>query len=78
MRLQGPVELVDGKLTLTIPLEFGSGLVECSRGIGEVRDRDLVIIIQDWLAAKLGIIEGTIVHVDNRNGKFNLMKKPAN
>ena len=26
----------------------------------------------DWLAEKLGITDGTLVAVDNRNGKFNI------
>jgi hypothetical protein len=73
--LAGPVDLIDGKLTLIIPLEYGAGLVECSRGIGEVRDGELVIVIQDWLAEKLAIVEGSVVVVDNRNGKFNLTRK---
>jgi hypothetical protein len=32
----------------------------------------LVVIILPWLAAKLGLSEGNLVHVDNRNGKFNI------
>jgi len=74
--LEGPVALIDGNLTLKIPLEYGAGLVACGRGIGQVLERDLVIVIQDWLAAKLAITEGSIVLVDNRDGKFNLKKKP--
>jgi hypothetical protein len=76
-RIQGPVNLIDGKLTLKIPLEYGAGLVECSRGIGEVSDGHLVIIIEDWLAEKLGLVDGSIVIVQKLNGKFNLRKKPT-
>jgi hypothetical protein len=74
--LEGPVDLIDGNLTLRIPLEYGAGLVEYSRGIGEVRDGELVIVIQDWMAKFLAITEGSIVLVDNRNGKLNFRKKP--
>ncbi len=71
--LAGPVERVDGKLVLQIPLaEGGAQLVECSRGIGRVEGEDLVVTIPDWLAAKLGIDEGSTVVVDNRGGKFNI------
>ena len=32
----------------------------------------LKIVIPDWLASKLGIQEGTLVSVNNANGKFNM------
>ncbi len=71
--LQGPVEKIDGKLTLLIPLEAGGDeFVECSRGIGEVDGEYLRIVIPEWLASKLGIQEGTLVSVNNANGKFNM------
>lgn len=71
--LQGPVELLDGKLVLQIPLEVGgSALHEVARKISTVDDECLTIPIPDWLAEKLGITDGTLVAVDNRNGKFNI------
>ncbi len=71
--LKGPVELIDGKLMLRIPLEAGGKhLVACSRGIGVVEDDLLCIHIMDWLAQKLGILDGSTVLVDNANGKFNI------
>jgi hypothetical protein len=71
--LKGPVEKIDGKLALLIPLVVGGNeLVECSRGIAEVEGDYLKIIIPDWLAEKLSIREGQIVHVDNSSGQFNL------
>jgi len=71
--LTGPVENIDGKLMLRIPLAAGgSELVECSRGIGAVEGEFLSIHIMDWLAQKLGISEGSSVTVDNTNGKFNM------
>ncbi len=71
--LRGPVESIDGKLMLRIPLEAGgSEFVACSRGIGEIDGAFLTIEIKDWLAEKLGITEGCFVSIDNANGKFNI------
>ena len=70
--LEGPVERIDGKLVLLIPLEHGAALVECARGIGQVEGEDLVVTIPEWLAEKLSINDGSTVVVDNRNGKFNI------
>jgi|GWRWMinimDraft_13_1066021.scaffolds.fasta_scaffold43358_1 hypothetical protein len=75
--LTGPVENIDGKLLLRIPLDAGgSELVAASRGIGVVEGEFLSIEIMDWLAKKLGISEGSLVTVDNVNGKFNI--RPSN
>lgn len=71
--LRGPVEKVDGKLMLRIPLlAGGEKLIESSRGISSVEDDYLVIEIRDWLAEKLGISEGSWVHVHNTGGKFHI------
>jgi hypothetical protein len=71
--LQGPVESIDGKLMLRIPLNAGgSEFVECSRGIGQTDEEFLNVVIQPWLATMLDIRDGTIVAVDNRDGKFNI------
>jgi len=71
--LQGPVEKSDGKLVLRIPLEAGgSQFIECSRGISEIEEGYLKIVIPEWLAGMLRIEEGTLVSVDNANGKFNI------
>ncbi|MGA8766399.1 MAG: hypothetical protein WB559_05240 [Candidatus Acidiferrales bacterium] len=75
--LQGPVEVVDGKLMLRIPLAAGgSHLVEAARGIGEVDGESLNVTIPDWLAEKLGIQAGNQVSVSNRDGKLNI--QPVN
>jgi hypothetical protein len=69
----GPVEQIDGELVLRIPLDAGGrDLVECSRGIGTVQGEYLIIVIQEWLAKKLGLFVGSSVIVDNAGGKFNL------
>ena len=71
--LQGPVEKIEGKLVLFIPLSAGGDqFIECSRGISEVQGEYLKIIIPEWLAGTLRIEEGSVVTVDNENGKFNI------
>ena len=71
--LEGPVEKLDGKLDLVIPLEAGGNqLIACSRGISEVKGENLVVIIPEWLSGMLRIEEGDIVAIDNLDGKFNI------
>jgi hypothetical protein len=75
--LEGPIEKIDGVLTLLIPLsEGGDQLIKCSRGISEVQGENLKIVIQEWLAGLLRIEEGDLVIIDNRGGKFNI--RPVN
>jgi hypothetical protein len=60
---------------LRIPLDAGGKeLVACSRGIGVVGGEFLSIHIMDWLAQKLCITEGSVVAVDNADGKFNIRR----
>lgn len=71
--LEGPVEMIDGKLTLLIPLDAGgSELIACSKGISKIEGEFLKVIIPDWLAEKIKVKEDSLVTVDNRNGKFNI------
>ena len=71
--LEGPIENVDGKLVLRIPLAAGGQeLIACSHGIGVIDGDYLTIIIQPWLADKLKVSTGSMISVDNRNGKFNI------
>jgi hypothetical protein len=75
--LEGPVDLVDGRLTLVIPLEArGCEFIQCSNGIAEVDGESLNVRIPDWMADKLGIREGSLVQVDNKDGKFNIRPVP--
>jgi hypothetical protein len=77
--LQGPVEVVDGDLAIRIPLEAGgSVLAPLARGIGEVRGEFLKIVIPPWLAEKLRIRAGSLVIVDNVNGKLTITRSAAN
>jgi hypothetical protein len=49
--LEGPVEKIDGKLALRIPLDAGGDqFIRCTRGISEIEGDCLKIIIQEWLA----------------------------
>ena len=69
----GPVEEIDGQLMLRIPLEAGGReLAGYARGIGEIKDGFLIVVIQNWLATKLGLLPGSNVIVDNEGGKFNI------
>jgi hypothetical protein len=69
--LNGPLEKVDGKFLLRIPLDAGGDeFIECSRGISEVQGECLVAKIPEWLAGVLRVKEGDLVRVSKVNGKF--------
>jgi len=71
--LSGPLERIDGKFFLHIPLNVGGDkLIECSKGISVVKDGLLIIEIKKWLVEKLNISEGSMITVSNIDGKFNL------
>ena len=71
--LEGPVLLVDGELVLLIPLDSGGAeFVACTRGIGEVQDEYLKIVIPPWLAGVLRVEAGDLVQVSNEGGKFGI------
>jgi len=73
LTLQGPVERIDGRLTLRIPLsEGGDRFMKCCRGISEVQGNNLEIQIPEWLSGMLRIEEGDLVSIDNAHGKFNI------
>ena len=62
-------------LMLRIPLAAGGqSLLACSRGIGVVDGDFLTVVIPTWLSAKIGVSDGSIVTVENRNGKFNIRR----
>jgi hypothetical protein len=65
---------VGGKFTLLIPLEAGGNeLIQSSRGIAAIAGADLKVTIPDWLGDKMGLEEGSLVRVDNEDGKFNII-----
>ena len=77
--LEGQVELENGHLTIRIPLEHGGAqLAPLTKGIGEIQGDDLVVVIQPWLAEKLGIRPDSMVIVDNAEGKFRVTRSAAN
>ena len=77
--IEGPVELLNGKLTLRIPLSGGGDqLAPFARGVGTVEGDFLQVVIQPWLAEKLRIEEGSLVFVDNKNGKFTITRSASN
>ena len=47
-------------------------------GIGEIEGENLNVVIKPWLAEKLRIGAGSLVFVDNRNGKFNITRSAKN
>jgi hypothetical protein len=77
--LEGPVNLINGQLTLRIPLAAGGDkLAPLAKGIGTVDGEYLSIVILPWLAEKLRIGAGSLVVVDNANGKFTITRSAAN
>jgi hypothetical protein len=77
--LEGPLELIDGNLTLQIPLSAGGDkLAPLARGIGEVQGDNLVVVIHPGMAERLRIGAGSLVFVDNLNGKFTITRSAKN
>ena len=77
--LEGPVEIVDGELTILIPLDAGGAvLAPLARRIGKIEGAFLKVVIQPWLAEKLRIGAGSLVIVDNLNGKFTITRSAKN
>jgi hypothetical protein len=77
--LEGPVELVEGKLMLRIPLSSGGdNLAPAARGIGQIKGEYLCIVIRPWLAEKLRIDVGSLVIVDNLSGKLSIARSEKN
>ena len=74
--IEGPVELVNGKLLLRIPLAAGSDkLVGCSRSIDTADGEFLTIAIDRRLVDCNGIGEGSRVVVSNMDGKLDVQPK---
>lgn len=77
--VEGPVELIEGRLMLRIPLAAGGDrLAPLARGLGTTDGGYLNVVMEPWLAEKLRIEAGSLVVVDNRNGRFNIARSPAN
>jgi hypothetical protein len=77
--LEGPIEAVGDSLVIRIPMEFGGAeLADSARGISTIEDGHLVVVVEPWLASMLRIEDGSLVVVDNKNGKFNITRSAAN
>jgi hypothetical protein len=60
---------------LAEPLEAGGDvLAPFAKGIGEIDGEFLKVVIQPWLTEKLRIGAGSLVIVDNANGKFTITR----
>ena len=72
--LAGPVEEDEqGRLVLRIPLYAdGDEFIRCTRGISEIQEPCLVIILPPWLVKKLNLSDGSQVAIDNTDGEFNM------
>ena len=72
-------KVIDGNLTLRIPLPVGGEkLAPLACGIGEIDGDYLCVIIKPWLAEKLRIAAGSLVVVDNKNGTLTITRSAAN
>jgi hypothetical protein len=71
----GPLEGVDGKMLLQIPLDAGGrDLAPFAKGIGQIVGDFLVVEVLPWLAEKLHVHVGSEVIVDNLEGKFRITR----
>jgi len=77
--IEGPVEDIDGKMMLRIPLNVGGEqLKKYVVSISTVDEQYLNIEIKPWLAEKLNIKVGSFVYVDNKEGKFTITRSERN
>ncbi len=56
----------------------GDKLAPLAKGVGTIEDGYLCVVLELWLAEKLRVIEGSIVIVDNVNGKFTITRSAIN
>jgi len=77
--IERPIERLGEDLILRIPLsEGGAKLAPLARGIGEIEGDSLCVVIKPWMAERLRIDEGSLVIVDNVNGKFTITRSVKN
>lgn len=75
LALQAPLETRDGRLVFRVPLAHGGDKLQLvAKTTSFVEDGHLVVLIPDWLAARIGLAEGTEVYVDDRWGKLNIAR----
>ena len=75
LALEGPVERLNGRLVLRVPLNAGGETLQLvARTLSYVEGRDLVVLIPDWLVERMRLAEGSAVHVDDRWGRLNIAR----
>lgn len=73
--LQGPVERRGNRLVFRVPMEAGGERLQLvAKATSYEEDGDLVVVLPDWLAARMQLAEGSAVHVDDRWGKLNIAR----
>ena len=71
--LEGPVEMIDGVLSLRIPRTLAEpDLVASLHGTGQIDEMSLTVRLPDAVAVDLGLTPGSRVAVDNRGGNFSI------
>ena len=78
--IEGSIERHGDDLVLRIPLETGGfELAPYASGVGEIDEAGcLCIVIEQWMADHLRVFEGSIVIVDNEDGKLRITRSKAN
>jgi len=77
--MTGPVVEHEGYFWLIIPLgQGGKHFIDCSKGVSLVEDGYLKIFIAARVAEGLGIRNGSMVQINNRDGKLNIRLADSN
>ena len=73
--VQGPVERRDNRFVLRIPLDAGGAqLRDVAQTTSFVEDDMLVVLLPEWLAERMHLLEGSEVYLDDRWGKLNIAR----
>lgn len=71
--LEGPLERVEGRKVLRIPLDHGGrAIAPFAMDVSTVVGQHLIVDMPDLLCRHLGIGVGSIVVVSNRNGRLTV------
>ena len=77
--LEGPLEDIDGRLVIRIPMSAGGAeLAPYAENLREPDNEFFTVVIQPWLAEKLRVGAGSLVIVDNKEGKFTITRSASN